>query len=182
MFVALTGVRRGELLGLRWSDLDLVNARATITQTVIPTGGKRWEIKPTTKTDHPHTIALDTHTVAALTEHRERQKFERALWGDAYVDYDLVFCRENGEPLDPSRFSETFAAAVRWAKLPPIRLHDLRHTHATHLLANGESLKVVSERLGHADVKITLQRYSHVIPGLDAEAARKAASYVFGDE
>jgi integrase len=179
LFSATTGVSRGELLGLRWFDLDLENGRASIVQTVIPTGGKRWEIKPSTKDGGSRQIALDATTVAALEAHKERQLGEREAWGEAYDDHDLVFTRENGEPLDPNRFSELFASRLKAAKLPHIRLHDLRHTHATLALAAGVHPKVVQERLGHASVKMTLDRYSHAIPALEETAAELVAGLVF---
>lgn len=181
VFAATTGVRRGELLGLRWMDLDLEKGRAAIVQTVIPTGGKRWEFSGT-KTGGTRQIALDSSTVAALKAHRDRQLAERAAWGEAYEDFDLVFSRENGEPLDPNRFSETFGYMVKRAKLPSIRLHDLRHGHATLALAAGVHPKIVSERLGHSSVKVTLDRYSHAIPALEETAAELVASLVFSDQ
>lgn len=174
-FVAMTGVRRGELLGLRWRDVG--EAHASIVQTVIPTGGKRWEFSET-KTGKGRMIDLDPKTVSALRAHRDAQQLEREAWGEAYVDHDLVFCRENGEPLDPNRFSEVFTAAVKQAGLPAIRFHDLRHTHATHMLAAGVHPKVVQERLGHSSIKITLDLYSHVTPGMQRDAAAKVAAAV----
>src|SRR6266511_3729062 len=98
-FAAMTGVRRGELLGLRWRDVG--DAHASIVQTVIPTGGKRWQFSET-KTGNGRMIDLDPKTTKALEVHREAQRLEREAWGAAYVDHDLVFCRENGEPLDPN--------------------------------------------------------------------------------
>jgi integrase len=179
VFAATTGVRRGELLGLRWFDLDLENGRAAIVQTVLPTGGKRWEIKSSTKDGGSRQIALDTNTLAALRAHKQRQLEEREAWGEAYQDRDLISTRENGEPLYPNRFSEVFASRVKAAKLPHIRLHDLRHTHATLALAAGVHPKVVQERLGHASVKMTLDRYSHAIPALEETAAELVAGLVF---
>jgi integrase len=176
-FAAMTGVRRGELLGLRWR--DVAEAHASISQTVIPSGGKRWQFSET-KTGRGRMIDLDPKTLTALEAHREAQLVERGHWGDAYVDHDLVFCRENGEPLDPNRFSELFTAAAKRAKLSSIRLHDLRHTHATHMLAAGVHPKVVQERLGHSSITITLDLYSHVTPGMQRDAAAKVADAVDG--
>jgi integrase len=181
LFAATTGARRGEVLGLRWFDVNLAGGRAAIVQTVIPTGGKRWTFS-TTKTGQGRRIALDSTTVRALEAHRERQMAERAEWAEGYVDHDLVFARENGEPLDPNGFSEVFAAALKRAKMPPIRLHDLRHTHATLALAAGIHPKIVSERLGHSSVKITLDLYSHATPVLEETAAELVAALVFADE
>lgn len=154
VFAATTGARRGEVLGLRWFDLDLEKGRAAIVQTVIPTGGKRWTFS-TTKTGAGRQVALDSTTVEALKAHREQQLAEREQWGEAYQEFDLVFTRENGEPLDPNGFTDLFGTALKRAKLPKIRLHDLRHTHATLCLSAGVHPKVVSERLGHSSVKMT---------------------------
>jgi integrase len=180
VFAATTGARRGEVLGLRWFDLDLVKGRAAIVQTVIPTGGKRWTFS-TTKTGAGRQVALDSTTVEALKAHCEQQLAEREKWGEAYHDHDLVFTRENGEPLDPNGFTDLFGTALKRAKLPKIRLHDLRHTHATLCLSAGVHPKVVSERLGHSSVKMTLDRYSHAIPALEESAAELVASLVFAD-
>jgi integrase len=169
---AMTGVRRGELLGLRWRDVDLDAGRVSIVQTLV---GKRQLSKP--KTDKgQRNIALDTGTVAALREHRKRQLEERLAWGPAYQDqHDLVFCREDGSPLWPQSLSRAFERHAKQARLPAIRFHDLRHGHATLALLAGVHPKVVSERLGHASVGITLDTYSHAIPAMQADAAAKVA-------
>lgn len=104
---------------------------------------------------------------------------ERALWGDAYEDEDLVFAKENGTPLHPDSFSDAFFRHAKAAGLPRIRFHDLRHTHATLALAAGIHPKVVSERLGHASITITLDTYSHAIPAMQETAASLVASLVF---
>lgn len=104
------------------------------------------------------TVALDTHTLAALREHRQRQMLERALMGDAYEENDLIFAREDGRPIEPRYVSERFDSLAKEAKLARIRFHDLRHTHATLALQAGVHPKVVQERLGHSDISITLQR------------------------
>lgn len=125
-------------------------------------------------------VALDSGTVAAIRDHRKRQAEERLAFGPAYRDSDLVFAQEDGSPIDPDRFTKMFAAHVRDATLSRIRLHDLRHTHATLALAAGVHPKVVSERLGHATVSLTLDTYSHAIPALQEEAAEKVAGIIFG--
>ena len=104
---------------------------------------------------------------------------ERALWGEAYEDSDLVFTYENGTPLHPDLFSDWFWRHTAAAKLLRIRFHDLRHTHATLALSAGIHPKVVSERLGHASVAFTLDTYSHAIPAMQETAAELVASLVF---
>ena len=119
-------------------------------------------------------------TVKALREHRARQLDERLDWGAAYQDRGLVFCREEGTPIWPRTFSRSFDHHVRDARLPKIRLHDLRHTHATLALEAGVHPKVVQERLGHATIAITLDTYSHAIPAIQEDAATKIAALLDG--
>jgi integrase len=126
-------------------------------------------------------VALDQQTVEALEQHRERQMLERSLMGDAYLDTDLVFCREDGTIVHPDSLSDMFWRHVRAASLPRIRFHDLRHTHATLALAAGVHPKVVSERPGHASITITLDTYSHAIPAMQETAASLVAALVFDD-
>jgi integrase len=173
--LAMTGIRRGELLGLSWDAVDLDTARLAITRTLIGGKGAPRFSEPKTKRGR-RSVALDSETVTALGEHRERQLDERAAWGPAYEPHDLVFCRENGTPIWPRSFSRSFDNHVRNAGLPRIRLHDLRHTHATLALAAGVHPKVVQERLGHATIAITLDIYSHAVPALQEDAAEKIAA------
>lgn len=119
-------MRRGEALGLRWSDLDLDAGRASVVQTVIVVNHQIRIGSPKTAAGR-RTVALDTGTVAALKDHRKRQLAERLLMGSGFTDHGLVFCRPDGGPLHPERFSRTFAEQAVKAGLPPIRLHDLRH-------------------------------------------------------
>lgn len=173
-FLAMTGCRRGEALGLRWRDLDLDRGRATIAQTVAAN-----RLVSETKTDRSRrTIALDPVTVAMLRQHREAQVEERDALGGSLDPDDLVFCREDGAPIWPRSLTRRFASFVETAGLPTIRLHDLRHTHATLALQAGVHPKVVQERLGHAAISITLDIYSHSIPALQGDAAFKVADLV----
>ena len=123
-------------------------------------------------------LALDQATVAALVEHQARQEQERAEVGSAWMDSGLVFTRPDGSPIHPDLITDWFRRLARAAGLPPIRLHDVRHSYATAALAAGIPAKVVSERLGHATIAITLDVYSHVIPGMDAQAANAVASLI----
>jgi len=174
-----TGMRRGELLGLRWSDIDLGRECLSIRQT-------RTVVKSSPETGSPktskgtRTIALDPATVAALRSHRRRQSEERLAWGAAWKDTGLVFVREDGEAIHPERFSSWFQQHVRRAGLPLIRLHDLRHSYATAVIRAGVPLKVVSQRIGHASPAITMAIYQHVLPGDDEVAARVGAKAILG--
>jgi integrase len=176
---ASTGMRRGEVLGLRWCDVDLDAGRVSIRQTLV-TVGYRVEYG-TPKTDRGRRqIPLDTRTVAILRSHRARQAQERLAWGPAYDDADLVFAREDGRWVHPDTFCQHFEKHVRNASLPRIRLHDLRHTYASLSLQAGVSVKVVSERLGHASAAFTQDVYMHALPGMQEDAAELVAALVFG--
>jgi integrase len=174
---AMTGLRRSELAGLRWVDVDLDAAVLSVRQSVqlvdgcIVTG----DVKTTRSRRR---VDLDAGTVAVLRAHRRAQSAERLLVGAGWADHGLVFCAPDGRPLNPDTVTQWFDRTVRRSDLPRIRLHDLRHTHATHLLATGVNLKVVSERLGHASVAFTLDRYGHVMPGQQASAAAAVAALV----
>jgi integrase len=126
-------------------------------------------------------LALAPATVAALRQHRARQAEERLAVGPRWHDSGLVFTWPDGRPIHPQRFSTWFEQLARAAGLPRIRLHDVRHSYATAALAAGIPAKVVSERLGHATIAITMDSYSHVLPGLDAEAAGTVARLILGD-
>ena len=173
---AMTGMRRGEVLGLRWSDLDLDAARLSVRQALVAVG---YEVLISTPKSHvARVIDLDAETVVKLREHRTRQGQERTEWGMDYRDQDLVVAKENGDPIHPHTFSQSFERAIEHAGLRRIRLHDVRHTHATLALQAGVPVKVVSERLGHESPAFTLKQYAHVLPGMQAEAARCVAALV----
>ena len=123
-------------------------------------------------------LALDPVTVAALRAHRVRQAEEKLAVGGRYRDSELVFTGPDGTAVHPERFSDWFRQHVRAAGLPKIRLHDVRHSYATAALAAGVPAKVVSERLGHANIAITMDTYSHVLPGLDEQAAGQVARLI----
>jgi integrase len=177
---AFTGMRRAEILGLRWQDLDLEAGRLAVRQTVTAVG---YEIvKGSPKTHQARTIDLDPITVKRLRQHLEHQSEDRQEWGNDYHDEDLVFAREDGSPVHPHSFSQTFERVVARSGLRPIPLHGLRHTHATVGLSLGVPAPVISERLGHEDVAFTLKQYAHVLPGMQADAARRIASAVMGEE
>ncbi len=126
-------------------------------------------------------IALDPGTIEVLKGQAARQLDEQSDWDELWIDSGLVFTAENGEALDPESVSRYWRQAVKKAMLPQIRLHDLRHTHATLALQAGIHPKVVSERLGHATVSITLDTYSHAIPAMQEEAAALIAGLVFAE-
>jgi len=181
LLAATTGMRRGELLGLRWVDVDLEAARVAVRQPRVVADHAVHISEPKTARSR-RSIALDPVTVTALREHQVRQATDREAVGPAYEDSGLVFTHPDGSPIHPHLFSDWFKQHVRVAGLPMIRLHDLRHSYATAALAAGIPAKVVSERLGHATITITMDTYSHVLPGLDERAAVTVARLILGDE
>jgi len=167
-----TGMRLGELLGLRWCDVDLDMASLSVVQALYKRSGVCRMIKP--KSSHSRRrIALPPSLALLLREYKAEQQTQRILLGKLPADSDLVFSYLDGKPLDPGVVSHTFAKVLKKAGLPHIRFHDLRHTHATLLLKGGIHPKIVSERLGHANIGITLDTYSHVLPGLQERAAEQ---------
>ena len=177
--VATTGMRRGEVLGLRWRDLDLDAAQLSVVQTLTAVNGEA-VIGPTKTSRSRRTVYLDPQTVDVLREHRRRQREERLIAGPVWdSSTDLVFRDEVGGLVHPDWFTREFRRVVAISGLVPIRLHDLRHTYATLALKAGVHPKVVSERLGHATVGITLDLYSHVTPAIARDAANVVAQSIF---
>lgn len=174
-----TGMRRGELCGLRWSDVDLDAGRLRVAQTLARVG-KRLEYGTPKSKRSRRSLPLDTRTVAALKSWKAQQARERLAWGPAYNDTGLVFNREDGSPLSPDGVGKAFEVRARKSKLPIIRLHDIRHTYASISLASGVNIKVLSERLGHATVAFTLDVYGHLLPGMQEDAAEQVAGLIFG--
>jgi integrase len=187
-FLATTGCRRGEALGLRWSDLDLEEGCAAIRQQVIALtkesgAGSEGRIVPGTKGGDARVIELDAQTIATLRTWRKAQAAERLMLGAGYEDNGLVFPRPDGRPFHPGRFSRAFDRRLSqeaFAHLPAIRLHDLRHTWATLALEAGVDVAVVSKRLGHSSPVITWSTYQHVRKGMQSDAAQRVADAIFG--
>jgi integrase len=167
-----TGMRQGELLGLKWRDVDLENGTISVRRTLTKSGGRLLLGEPKTKKSR-RTIRLTEPAVRALREHLDRQMEAMQRLGDFYRDEGLVFASEVGTLINPSNLRKrSFAPLLRRAGLPKIRFHDLRHTCATLLLNRNLHPKYVQELLGHANIAITLDTYSHVIPGMGDQAAR----------
>jgi hypothetical protein len=167
--------------GLRWPDVDLHTGRISPRRPRVVVNYDVVVSEPKTSKGR-RSLALDPATVAALREHRVRQLEQRLAVGPRWQDSGLVFTWPDGRPIHPERFSRWFEQHARDAGLPKIRLHDVRHSYATAALAAGVPAKVVSERLGHANIAITMMdTYSHVLPGLDAQAADTVARLILGD-
>jgi integrase len=174
-----TGMRRGEALGLRWRDVDLKKGTLSIRQTLVEVNGYVSFGQPKTKSGR-RTIELDSTCIAALTAHRDAQTFRRKAVGDAWRDHDLVFTTADGNWISPRNVGREFYAIVKRTTLPRLSVHGLRHTCATLMLLHNVNPKIVSERLGHANVGITLDTYSHVLPTMQRQAATAIGEALFG--
>jgi integrase len=172
-----TGCRRGEALGLTWDAIDWQRGRLAIRQSVGRVYSKVVIHEPKTARVR-RSIGVDPDTLDALKVHRERQRFERKPWGDAYADHGLVFCREDGRPFRPEVVNAQFHRHAQAAGLPPIRVHDLRHSFATAALRANMNPKLVADRLGHSTVSITLNVYSDSIPEVEAAEAARVVSAI----
>ena len=170
-FMAFTGCRRGEALGVRWRDVDLENGSAAIVQTLQRLKGRDLVFQPPKSSKSRRSIALDAQTIGLLRDHRGIQLLRQMEMGTGYDDRGLVFPNVLGGPLDPSVLTRNFEKLVRNVGLTNVRLHDLRHFLATLLLKAGIHPKIVQERLGHSSIMVTLDTYSHVVLGLQEKAA-----------
>ena len=187
LIAVTTGLRRGEFLALRWRDIDLDKRQITVNQALEQTKGHlRFKVPKTERSRRR--VALPTFVATILKAYKREQNETRLKLGPAYQNNDLVYPRPDGTAWPPDSFSTAFAAFIRSSGMPHIRLHDLRHSHATQLLLQGVHPKIVSERLGHSKVGITLDTYSHVLPGMQEDAvalidsALRAAIQNGGDE
>lgn len=168
-----TGLRRGEALALRWSDVDLENGHLRVTRQLVAPKHLGYFTEPKTQAGRRR-VDLDPATVLVLRGHRRRQNEQRLCVGALWVDHDLLFCADDGVPLLPRSVSAWFAQDVKRCGARKISVHGMRHTHATMMMGIA-SPKVVQERLGHANVSITLGTYSHVQPGMQRAAIDRMA-------
>ncbi len=184
-----SGMRKGELCGLRWSDLDLDGAKARVVQQLLQPGAE--PVFGPTKTGKPRTISLGTETVELLRRHRQHQAELKMANRKAYHDFGLVFAKEwndvrrsremIGEPLQANNLGQReYAGLIKAADVRRIKFHGLRHTCATLLLRAGEPVHVVSERLGHSKVQMTLDTYAHVLPDMQQRAAATLGAVLHG--
>lgn len=170
LMAATTGMRRGEVLGLRWCDVNLDAGKIHVARSLQEVGKVLVTKEPKTK-ESRRAIDLPALTLEALKRHRLAQAQLRLSLGLPREEGAYVFADETGGALKPSRLTKAFEYIVRKAKVPKVSLHALRHSHASHLLASGINVKVVSERLGHTSAKTTLDIYAKVLPGMQADAA-----------
>lgn len=174
-------MRRSELLGLRWEDVDLDRSLLAVRQVLVKVGGTA-EFKDAPKSQHGYrTLRTAPRVTRVLRKVRaEQEELARSWDGSPFV---LVFCRDDGMPWHPDHVTGTIRELIAASGLPAIRpLQDLRHTHATLLLADGENAKVVQERLGHHSHSLTADTHQHVMPGMDGAAASRFDGLVFGPD
>ena len=172
----LCGMRRGEICALRWRSIDLDAGQLSVVASTEQGRGGMREKEP--KSGKGRLIALPPMLVAELRRHRMQQAEWLLRLGVRLTDDHYVCLREDGESVWPSSLTRAFRTFMRRHKLPQIRFHDLRHSHATHLLAANVHPKIAQERLGHSNVSITLNTYSHVVPGMQQEAAAKVDAVI----
>lgn len=165
-----TSLREGELLGLKWCDIDFEIGTLQVQRQLGITSRKLVEPKTDSTRRSMH---LPAYAVTALREHRIRQNETRLIKGREWQNNDLIFPTHSGKPLMARNMVREFKNLLKKADLPDIRFHDLRHTAATLMLLQGIPVKVVQERLGHSQISLTLGTYSHVLPSMDKDAAAK---------
>jgi integrase len=178
ILAALLGLRRGEVLGLKWQDINFKNGNITVCRELLKSKEDGVFFKDGTKNINEDQRVLNTSEIVLkrLKKHKNEQSKIKLSSGSDYQDNDLIVCRKNGAPIDPSSFSKRFAEFLDDNDMPAIRFHDLRHTNASLMLSLNIPAKVASERLGHSSIKITMDLYSHVMPTMQEEAARKLDS------
>jgi integrase len=165
----MTGMRQGEILGLRWADIDFEKRILTIQQTV----NRHREIKSGAKTKQSmRSVALSPDTIEVLKEHRQLIIQERVALGPDYQNNDLVVCTHFGGPTTQRAIQKMWTSSLKKTGAPKITFHDLRHTHASLLIKQGVHIKVISERLGHSSVSITMDTYGHLMPNMQEDAAK----------
>jgi len=176
LLAATTGLRRGELLGLCWDCVDLEAGSIAVKRQLIPLKSGLVLQEDTKSRSSKRNISLTDDAIRELKAHKRRQAQEKLAMGEAYQNLNLCFCKEDGSYLRPENFVKVFQQQLESAGLPKVRLHDLRHGHASLLLQRGIPAKMVQERLGHSSITMTLNLYSHVTP----EMAKTAAASLNG--
>ncbi|WP_436711839.1 tyrosine-type recombinase/integrase [Brevibacillus formosus] len=168
-----TGMRRGEILALKWKDCMLDEGKISVSKTLSYVSGQGIVIQETKTGRSNRVISLSNSLIEELIRHRSIQQEDRRLFGDGYLDQDFIIAKNDGEPLNPHYVHNHFKKLVKKLEIPEIRFHDLRHTHATLMLKIGEHPKIVSERLGHSSIQMTLNVYSHVTFDMQKESAAR---------
>lgn len=171
------GMRKGEILGLQWKDIDFERRTLSVNRSLSHIT-KEFH-KPKTSSGK-RLLVLPDITLMALQEHLQKISEEKERYGEGYNDYDLVCPTYNGNPCDFRSLTQLWKKLIKKSEIPDIRFHDLRHTRVTIMLKQSIHPKIVSERLGHKRVGITLKTYSHVVPGIQETAVDQFANELFG--
>lgn len=182
LLAIFTGMRRGEILALSWSDIDFRNNKIHIKRSLAYVPRIGIIIKNTKTSASKRQISISEFVINELKKLQEKQVFQKEKMGHKYEDNHLVITTEHGKPINPRNLLRQFYGLIEEAEIPKISFHDLRHTHATIMMEQGENPKVVSERLGHSRVSVTLDLYSHVSDDLQKEAADKFEQTIFESE
>lgn len=172
-----TGLRRGEILALTWDCIDLENKTLTVSKTVEPTKNGLTVKSP--KTHHSNRkISISDNIIIALNKELEKQNIQKSLLKENYMNNNLVFCRYNGDYYSPTKLNHTFKKYIDNLNITKIRFHDLRHTHASLLLKDNVNFKIISERLGHSNINITLDTYAHTYEATNISVAQNFNKYL----
>ena len=181
-YVALgVGLRQGEILGLQWDDVDLDEGLLTVRHT-LQRVNREWRLVPPKTTRSRRTLPLPAIVVAKLREHRAAQRREQLRRGGRPTEFDLVFTSATGTPLDDSNVTHGFPRILAAAGLRRMRFHDLRHSCATFILVQGATMREVMETLGHSQIALTMNTYTHVLPSLQKESAERMNRFLTGSE
>jgi integrase len=169
---AHTGMRKSELIGLTWDNVDFKAEKFYIRQTITEANGKYF-FNSIPKNEKHRGVRLTIELLKLMQTLKDQHDRQRKLLGETFNPYNLVFCNSKGNIMAPSELTRAFKRVLKAANLPDIRFHDLRHSHATMLLQENVPSKVVSERLGHSKIQITLDTYSHVTDSIEGIAVNR---------
>jgi integrase len=172
-------MQRGEVLGLRWQDVDFEQRLLHVRQTVTVVQGAAHVDPPKSKRSR-RAVPVPAQVIGALREHPVRQNERRLATGPIWRDHDLVFPTSLGTPINPNNLTRDYNRWVAQAGVPRIRIHDQRHTHVTLALQAGANIKAVSQRVGHAKTSITMDLYAHVLPEQHRDVSDKVCAALFG--
>ena len=180
--LATTGMRRGEMLGLRWDDIDFENGTMTIRRTRVRVGTAVFDETPKSQASK-RTINIDPQTLQALRQQKARQAEERIAIGGLWEDQlGHIATNRDGSRVDPHALTRRFLLITKKVELPRIRLHDVRHSYVVAARKAGTDVKTISQRIGHADVNVTLTVYDHVFHEDDKQAANTTAALLYAQE
>jgi integrase len=177
-----TGMRRGETLGLKWGDINFDSGHIHVQRSLARTKSKGLFFKNVKTDSSDRIVVVSEYVLSLLKKHQERQGIQKNKLGESFINNDLVNCTFDGKPIEPRNLLRQFQSLIRETNLPKVTFHDLRHLHATTLMALGENPKVVADRLGHSRVQVTLDIYSHVSTELQKQTANKFEKDFFNDD